>query len=215
MGIGEALVVAMGIMFILLATFREAFRERGFLRFLKGFFSVMMILFVIYSAAVCVIGRMDNYTGREDYVIVLGAGLNGSEPSQVLKNRLDKAIEYMNKNSSATAIVSGGQGRGESVSEAQAMSNYMILHGISDERILLEDSSTSTYENFMNSKAAAEGGSVVFVTNDFHVPRALQMAGLNGINASHMAAPTPVTMLPVACARELIAQLATVRYYLR
>lgn len=215
MGIGEASVVAMGIMFILWATFRDAFREKGFLRFLKGLFSVVMVLFVVYSAAVCVIGKMDNATGREDYVIVLGAGLNGSAPSRVLMNRLDKAIEYMNKNSSATVIVSGGQGRGELVSEAQAMANYMILHGISDDRILLEDSSTSTYENFLNSKAATDDGSVVFITNDFHVFRASQMAVLNGLNASHISASTPITMLPVSCAREMIAQIATVRYYLQ
>lgn len=215
MGIGEAIIVAMGIMFILWATFCDAFCEKGFLRFLKGLFSVAMIVFVVYSVAVCVMGRMDNATGREDYIIVLGAGLNGSEPSTVLTNRLDRAIEYMNKNSDATAIVSGGQGRGETVSEAQAMSNYMILHGISDDRILLEDSSTSTYENFLNSKAAADSGSTVFVTNDFHVLRASQMAELNGLNASHIAAATPVTMLPVACAREMIAQIATIRYYLQ
>ena len=215
MGIGEAIIVAMGIMFILWATFHDAFREKGFLKFLKVLFSVIMVVFVVYSAAVCVIGRMNNATGREDYVIILGAGLDGSEPSPVLASRLDKAIEYMNKNSSATAIVSGGRGRGETVSEAQAMSNYMMLHGISSDKIMLEETSTSTYENFLNSKPAAEDGRVVFITNDFHVLRASQLAKLNGINAAHIAAPTPITMLPVSCAREMVAQAAALRYYIQ
>lgn len=215
MGVGEAAIVAIGIMLILWSTFYEAFRRNGFLKFWKGLFSVVMILFVVYSATVCFIGRMDNATGREDYIIVLGAGLEGSEPSPALKSRLDKAIEYMNKNSSATAIVSGGQGRGETITEAQAMSHYMMLHGISSDKILLEETSKSTYENFLNSKTAAEDGSVVFVTNDFHVIRASQMAKLNGINASHIAAETPITMLPVSCAREMAAQIAVLRYYIQ
>jgi uncharacterized SAM-binding protein YcdF (DUF218 family) len=214
MGAGEAAVVAMGIIFILWATFYEAFKEKGFLKFLKYLFSIIMALFVVYSAAVCVIGKMDTATGREDYVIVLGAGLNGSEPSAVLQSRLDKAIEFMDKNSSATAVVSGGQGQGETISEAEAMSDYMVLHGISDDRIILENTSSSTYENFENSKAAVEDGSVVFITNEFHVFRASQMAIMNGISATHISADTPVTMLPVSCAREMIAQAMSFRYYL-
>lgn len=214
MGTGEAVVVAMGIMFILWSTFYEAFRKNGFLKFIKALFSICMALFIVYSAAVCFVGQTDTATGREDYVIVLGAGLNGTEPSPILESRLDKAIEYMNKNSSATAIVSGGQGRGELISEAKAMANYMMLHGINEERILLEDEAQSTYENFLNSKEATEDGNVVFVTNEFHVFRSSLMAIMNGISATHISAKTPVTMLPVSCAREMIAQIAAVRYYL-
>ena len=54
---------------------------------------------------------------------MLGAGLKGDTPSLALERRLEKAAEYMNKNGNAIAIVSGGQGKGETISEAQAMEN--------------------------------------------------------------------------------------------
>lgn len=215
MGLGEAIVIGMGIFFILWATFREAFKTKGFLRFLKGLFVFGIVVLLIYSAGTCIFGHMNNVTYTEDYVIVLGAGLNGSEPTLALEKRLDKTIEYMNQNRNATAIVSGGQGRGESISEAQAMAYYLMNRGIGEDRILLEDEATSTYENFLYSKEAVSDGSVAFITNDFHVLRSLQMAKLNGINATHLGAPTPITLLPISCARELAAQVATVRYYLQ
>ena len=71
-----------------------------------------MIVLVIYSGIICVVGKSDNATYREDYIIVLGAGLKGDTPSLALERRLEKAAEYMNKNGNAIAIVSGGQGKG-------------------------------------------------------------------------------------------------------
>ena len=148
MGVGEAFTVAIGIMFILWSTFYDAFKTKGFLKFIKGLFTFGMIVLVIYSGIICVVGKSDNATYREDYIIVLGAGLKGDTPSLALERRLEKAAEYMNKNGNAIAIVSGGQGKGETISEAQAMENYLLNHGIREDRIIKEDNSTSTYENF-------------------------------------------------------------------
>lgn len=215
MGLGEAMAVGMGIFFILWATFHEAFKQKGFLKFLKGLYMFGFIVLVIYSAGVVLFGHMDTADYTEDYVIVLGAGLNGTEPTTVLEKRLDKTVEYMNRNRNAIAVVSGGQGRGESISEAQAMEYYLMSRGIGEDRILLEDTATSTYENFANSKDAVLEGSVAFITNDFHVLRSLQMANLNGIDATHVGADTPITLLPISCARELVAEIATIRYYIR
>ena len=171
MGVGEAFTVAIGIMFILWSTFYDAFKTKGFLKFIKGLFTFGMIVLVIYSGIICVVGKSDNATYREDYIIVLGAGLKGDTPSLALERRLEKAAEYMNKNGNAIAIVSGGQGKGETISEA------------------------------------------VFVTNEFHVLRSELMAKINGIDATHIGASTPIPLLPVSCVREFIAQIAAVRYY--
>lgn len=172
-----------------------------------------MIVLVIYSGIICVVGKSDNATYREDYIIVLGAGLKGDTPSLALERRLEKAAEYMNKNGNAIAIVSGGQGKGETISEAQAMENYLLNHGIREDRIIKEDNSTSTYENFEYSKLIMDEGQAVFVTNEFHVLRSELMAKINGIDATHIGASTPITLLPVSCVREFIAQIAAVRYY--
>lgn len=213
MGVGEAFTVAIGIMFILWSTFYDAFKTKGFLKFIKGLFTFGMIVLVIYSGIICVVGKSDNATYREDYIIVLGAGLKGDTPSLALERRLEKTAEYMNKNGNAIAIVSGGQGKGETISEAQAMENYLLNHGIREDRIIKEDNSTSTYENFEYSKLIMDEGQAVFVTNEFHVLRSELMAKINGIDATHIGASTPIPLLPVSCVREFIAQIAAVRYY--
>ncbi|MCC8161300.1 MAG: YdcF family protein [Oscillospiraceae bacterium] len=214
MGAGEAIIVAIGIIFILWSSFYDAFKEKGFLKFLKGLFIFGMSALVLYSCFICGFGIMDNSTYDEEYVVVLGAGLNGSEPSLVLRERLEKTVEYLSKNDYATVIVSGGQGKGETISEALAMQNYLVSRGISDDRIILETESASTYENFEFSKPVLDGG-VVFITSEFHIARSILMAKLNGIDAAHISASTPITLLPVSCAREAAAQIASIRYYIR
>lgn len=215
MGVGEAIVVAIGIIFILWGVLYDEAKENGFLKFVKRMFVLFMIVLVGYSGAVCFIGRADTATYYEDYVIVLGAGLNGDKPSLALEKRLDKTIEYLNRNNNALVLVSGGQGKNETVTEALAMRNYLVEYGgIDPERVFEEDKATSTYENFMYSKEYMETDNAVFITNDFHVVRSKQLAELNGINATYIGAPTPITLLPVSCARELVAQIATLRYYI-
>ena len=87
MGVGEAFTVAIGIMFILWSTFYDAFKTKGFLKFIKGLFTFGMIVLVIYSGIICVVGKSDNATYREDYIIVLGAGLKGDTPSLALEQK--------------------------------------------------------------------------------------------------------------------------------
>ena len=71
MGVGEAFTVAIGIMFILWSTFYDAFKTKGFLKFIKGLFTFGMIVLVIYSGIICVVGKSDNATYREDYICLL------------------------------------------------------------------------------------------------------------------------------------------------
>lgn len=212
MGTGEAAFVVIGIVFILWSVFYDSVKNKKFLHFLRGLFVMGLVITLLYSAGICVFGTLNNATYNERYVIVLGAGLNGTEPTLALQSRLDATVDYMNRNTDAVAIVSGGQGTGETITEAEAMENYLISKGIASGRILREEQATSTYENFALSKNYVDG-SCVFITNEFHVLRSLQMAKMNGIDAAHIGAPTPITLLPVSCVRELLAQIAVIRYF--
>ncbi len=87
-----------------------------------------------------------------DVVMVLGAALKGRQPSDTLARRLDTAMEYARDNPDALILVCGGQGAQEEIPESHAMREYLIGHGIDESRILTEDKSTSTRENFANSK---------------------------------------------------------------
>ena len=89
--------------------------------------------------------------GTQSYLVVLGAKVNGTEPSLSLLYRLEGALAYLQKNPDAVCVASGGQGPDEGISEAQCMSNWLQAHGIEQERIILEATSSSTDENIAKS----------------------------------------------------------------
>lgn len=126
-----------------------------------------------------------NSKPKEDlpYVIVLGAGVRGTTPSRPLLLRIQKAHEYMTENPDTILIASGGQGPGEDISEATCIKNYLVEMGIEEERILLEDRSTSTEENmrFSYELIPNKEAEVGILTNGFHIYRSLLLAKDEGI----------------------------------
>ena len=123
-----------------------------------------------------------------DYLIVLGAQMKNSGPSVALRYRLDATIDYMEKNKDTKCIVSGGKGPNEPVSEAEGMEKYLLEHGIDPSRIIKEDKSTSTKENFDFSMKVVDlkDKKVGIVTNNFHTYRANAIAkkcGLKSVSA--------------------------------
>ncbi len=152
----------------------------------KFIFSFVLIIgitaFVLIEGFIIYKGNQQPEPGA-DYVIVLGAQVRGTALSRALKNRLDTAYEYLKDNESTMIIVSGGQGSGEEISEAEAMEQYFISKGIKPERIIKEDQSTSTYENLLFSKELMKEGNytTVIVTNRFHIFRAAGIAEKLGI----------------------------------
>ncbi len=141
----------------------------------------------------------DDVNGEPQTMIILGYQLLPSgEPAVLLKDRLDKAMTYLEIHPDMNVIVSGGKGTDEVISEAQAMKNYLVSCGLSEERILLEDRATSTYENLLYSDEMleAEGydisDGVVIVSNGFHLARTKMLWNRlygNTDNLSTLAAP--------------------------
>ena len=143
-----------------------------------------------------------------DALVVLGAGLRpDGTPSEALAYRLDAALDYLEDNPETACVVSGGQGLGESCTEAGAMYDYLLEQGLDAGRVTREDRSTSTAENVRNSAELLEpGSSVGIVTNDFHLYRALRIAEKNGLaGASGLAAPSNPLYLPQSALRECAA----------
>ena len=129
-------------------------------------------------------------------LVVLGAGLNGDQPSLTLIARLQTALDYLNEHPDAVAIVTGGQGSYETVTEASAMAKWLTRKGIAPERIYLEDRSTDTRENLHNAREimAAENlpGPIAVVSNSFHLYRARLLAEQAGFEeVQTLSAPVP------------------------
>ncbi len=120
-------------------------------------------------------------------VIVLGAGVNGTEPSLSLRTRLDAALDYLTDHPDIPAVLTGGRGYGEAISEARCMYDYLTERGVAAERLILEESASNTAENIAFSRPLLEAAgvdpaaeAVAVVTNDFHLARAGLLAARNG-----------------------------------
>lgn len=173
---------------------------------------VCCFLFVLAEAMI-IRQSMKMPKQEAEYLIVLGAKVNGNSPSLILKYRIDKAAEYLNAHKDVKAVVSGGKGNDEDISEARAMYNGLMERGIAKDRILMEERSTSTKENldFSRELIASEGYDiektrVLVVTTDFHVLRALRIAKKAGYqNVEGLAAKSVWYLIPTNYVREFLA----------
>lgn len=166
-------------------------------------FCTGLLLFVVVEGLILSRFRGDAGPGA-DYCIVLGAQWKKSGPSDVLRRRLDRAVEYLKENPNTIVIVSGGQGPDEVIAEAAGMRQYLMDAGIEGERIRMEDKSTSTRENLAFSAVFFDKENVrtVIVTNNFHVFRAVKIAQKQGYQAEGLAADSVVWMVPNNLLRE-------------
>ncbi|MCD7818001.1 MAG: YdcF family protein [Lachnospiraceae bacterium] len=197
------------------------------LRFVTGtvFVYLAICLAVVLLTGKDVVAAMHDGTDvpqNLDYVIVLGAQVRGSSPSRALRKRLDRAADYAEENPKTTFILSGGQGADEDISEAECMYQYLIEAGVSGDRLIKEEKSTSTRENLQFSSALIHtleetsdlssdvDASVGILSNDFHIYRALLLAEKLGYtDAVGISAPSDIGMLPHNVLREICAVLVT------
>lgn len=139
-------------------------------------------------------------------VIVLGCKVKGEVPSLMLSQRIAAAYRYLEANPDAVCIASGGQGADELISEAECIKRVLAEKGIAEERIILEDKSTSTNENIRFSiekmKEYGISGSVTIVTNEFHQLRSRLIADKYGLETYSVSARTARYLLPTYWLRE-------------
>ena len=117
---------------------------------------------------------------RADYLIVLGAAVHGNAPSLSLRERLEAAEDFLRDHPECTAIVSGGMGPGENVSEGRCMKDWLVARGIDESRVISEEEATSTEENLKFSAElieAAEGPDwreldIALCSSEYHLCRA-------------------------------------------
>lgn len=169
---------------------------------------VLLIFILVTSVFLAVYGSKDNSSYDENAVIVLGYGIKNGKMPPMLKNRLDKTIEYHRKNPDAIIIVSGGRGDANKPSEATVMKEYLTANGIPDSIIIKEDKSRTTVENFrfsadILSDKFINNYSVALITNIFHVYRSEKYARAFGIDVKHIGAKTKLCDIPWIYIREV------------
>lgn len=193
------------VLFALLTRWREKhhwalWARRGLLALLAAGFA----FFTVLECRVLSWARTDNET-PVSAVIVLGAGVNGRTPSLSLLTRLDAALAYIQDKPDIPVVVSGSQGRGEEISEARCMYDWLVARGVPAERIILEEHAENTEENIRYSLELLEkldiAGNIAVVSSDYHLCRAAMHLGGDMVP---VAARMPARYLPL-----------TVNYYIR
>ena len=178
--------------------------------FLRRVLTALLALgFVVLSITGGVIARSAQGTdaAEADYLIVLGCQVNGTAPSRMLRQRIDAAADYLIAHPDSVAIVSGGMGSGERITEAECMFGCLTAAGIHPERIIIEDKATSTMENLRFSRELMnEEATAAIVSNEFHLYRAGQMAASLGLDAALIPADTEYPILTASYTlREILA----------
>lgn len=174
---------------------------------------VGIIIFIVVEGMIIMYPKKS--VEKSDYVLVLGAGIRGENLTTTLRDRLNAAIKYMDEtNFKGDIIVSGGQGPGESITEAEAMRRYLVKEGINNDKIILENKSTNTFQNFKYTKEKIEdeekidivNADVTVITTDFHALRSSIIAKRNGYeNIRFYSSNTEWYLVPSMYAREFFA----------
>ena len=156
---------------------------------------------------------------NKDYIIILGCQIKkDGSLTPLLRGRVDKAIEFRNKQLETTGkdlifIPSGGKGSDEIISEAEAIKNYLIEQGIDKKNILIDDKSTNTYENikFSNRLVKKKNANIIFSTTNYHVLRAGLIATEQGLLLEGIGSKTKAYFWINAFIREFIGTLYSER----
>ena len=148
-------------------------------------------------------GRDDDVSaGAPEFVVVLGAQIHGDQPSRTLRERLDLAYDYLMDHPDAACIVTGGQGRDETCTEAYVMHKYLLEKGVEESRVVMESAACNTRENLIFSRELAQQlgvdtESVLIITSEFHLCRAKYIAGTLDMRAYGLGSTTTPWVLKV------------------
>ena len=183
-GYSFSALVAMCLMGIILFYNTIPLIGRVFPRFSKVvtriFTVILCIGLLVVAVTECIIIRASFGSPDEEvpYLVVLGAKVRTDGPSVSLQNRIDAAYDYLTRNPASVAVVTGGQGADEPISEAQCMYDELVAMGIAPERIWMEDQATSTWENLhfsldlIEEKTGTRPGKLAVLSSEYHMFRA-------------------------------------------
>ncbi len=166
---------------------------RAFVRVVRLALIVAMLLAVAAVADVAVYS-VKSSEGPADAAVVLGAAVYGREPSPVFVERIRHAVDLYKTGKVRKIVMTGGLGGGDRVTEAEAARNWAVREGVPASDIVVENRSTTTFENLENVKPLLqENGlnSILVVSDPPHMRRSMMIAGNLGLNAEP--SPTPTT----------------------
>lgn len=184
-------------------------KRRGKIIFTTFTTAVISLGLCFFIALGSVIASSSSNAKDENTVIILGCAVYGEVPSIMLSARVNSAYNYLISNDDAVAVLSGGQGNGESISEAQCMYKLLTNKGIDGDRLFIEDKSTNTSENIRYSKEIIKKNNlsenVAIASSDYHLKRATMIAEREGLSAKRISSRSGFFDVPTFFFRDTIA----------
>lgn len=189
-------------------------------RILRHILAILLCLGVLAVAGTWTIIQGESKGLDSDdlsYIVVLGAQVNGTVPSQSMSERLEATFTYLEAHPEVICVVSGGQGSGERITEAQCMYDTLVSWGIDPDRVWLEESSTNTLENLSNSMDVIEDHTgtrperIGVVSSEYHLFRACEFARSAGVSPVGIPATTKNPLLRL---NYYLREVAAVWYYM-
>ncbi len=155
-------------------------KKHPILKIMTGLLAVILLAGVITGIVILANGAEGE--GEFQYLLVLGTTVEGSEPSSMLRDRIEKAYDYLSTHENVVAVLSGYRAEGAEISEAECMFRELTEMGISPERLILEPQATSTVENFayslklMEEHSGSKPECIGVLSSEFHLLRAKMFA---------------------------------------
>lgn len=206
-------------------TVRSSYRPYGgkrgkpWLKVLATFLAAGILCFAALEGIILA-GSRTHIEGEPKVMIVLGCQVKPWGPSELLLDRLDTALEYLEGRDDVRVIVSGGQGKDEPTTEAAAMRDYLVKNGIDESRIWLEDKSHNTHQNLvysfdlMREKGEDLSAPYIIVSNGFHLSRAVLLANRMDSGAETYTLAAPSSHIPSRIKMYIREPLALVKSFL-
>ena len=189
-------------------------------RTLKRIFTVILCIgLLVVGVTECVIIKASFGDPKEhcDYMVVLGAKVRTEGPSVSLMDRIRAAKTYLDSHPDVIAVVSGGQGTDEPMTEARCMYEELVELGVDPQRIWIEDQATSTWENLnfslnlIEEKTGTRPGKIGILSSEYHLYRASLFADACGVES--VGIPAATSRLPQKI-NHFMREVAGVWHYL-
>ncbi len=165
----------------------------------KILYSAGVLFFTVtFCVMLCMLASFSHNTVTvedDTVVLVYGCRVNGEEPGDMLRERLDLALSLLSENENSRVIVSGGLDEGETVTEGDVMARYLMENGISADRIVIDAEAESTKGNIRAFLSLTEAHNLpqthlISVSSSFHMPRIAYLSKRFGLSADGIGAKT-------------------------
>ena len=178
---------------------------------------ILGLLVVGTTEAIIIRASFGDPEEQVDYMVVLGAKVNADGPSVSLCDRIRGAYIYLEEHPQTVAVLSGGQGTDEPITEAECMYRELVSLGIDPQRLWVEDKATSTWENLnftldlIEEKTGERPAKLGVLSSEYHLFRASLFA--RACNVEFVGIPARTSRLPQAV-NHFMREVAGVWHYL-